>query len=73
MSPSTNLTGRLAAMKDTAELADEMYASVLTRNPTDDERAEVAAYLTGRDADRAAAVQEMLWGLVSSIEFRFNH
>jgi len=69
----TNLTARLTAMKDVDELADELYLSVLTRLPTDDERADVADYLKDRTSDRSAAVQEMAWALMSSTEFRFNH
>jgi hypothetical protein len=68
-----NLASQLAAMTDAAGLADEMYLAVFTRRPTDVERADVAAYLKGRDKDRAAAVQEMLWAMLSSNEFRFNH
>lgn len=68
----SNLTARLVAMTDSGKLAEEMYLSVLTRPATDSERKEVAAYLQGR-TDRVAAVQEMVWALMSSSEFRFNH
>lgn len=68
-----NLTARLTALSDPGELADELYLSVLTRRPTADERAAVAAYLKDRPKDRPAAVQELAWALMSSSEFRFNH
>src|SRR5436189_144759 len=64
---------RLTKMTDVAALADEMYLSVLTRYPDATEKADVAAYLKDRTADRPAALQEMVWGLLSSTEFRFNH
>ena len=69
----TNLTARLAALSDPNELADEMYLSVLTRKPSDAERQDVADYLQGLKQNRAAAVQELVWALMSSSEFRFNH
>jgi len=68
-----NLASQLSALTDLNALTDEMYLAVFTRRPTDVERSDVAAYLKGRDKDRAAAVQEMLWAMLSSNEFRFNH
>lgn len=68
-----NLASQVAALADPKALSDEMYLAVFTRAPTDVERRDVAAYLKGRDKDRAAAVQEMLWAMLSSNEFRFNH
>jgi hypothetical protein len=50
-----------------------MYLSVLTRKPSDAERQDVAAYLQDLKQNRAAAVQELVWALMSSSEFRFNH
>ncbi len=70
---SNNLTGRLLKIKDTNKLAEELYLSVLTRPPDESERQAVAQYLKGRDKDRPAAVQEMAWALLCSVEFRFNH
>jgi hypothetical protein len=68
-----NLTARLVALNDSDALADELYLSVLTRRASDVERQNVAAFLKDRADDRAAAIQEMTWGLMSSSEFRFNH
>jgi hypothetical protein len=67
------LARRLAALADPAAVADELYLSVLTRRPVDDERAEVARYLTPRRDDRVAALKELVWSLLTSAEFRFNH
>ncbi|MBL9081086.1 MAG: DUF1549 domain-containing protein [Planctomycetales bacterium] len=68
-----NLAARLVAEKDAARLADEMYLAVFTRSPTDEERADVAGFLQGREKEKLDAVKEMLWALLSSNEFRFNH
>ncbi len=68
-----NLTDRLVKLHDPAMVAEELYLSVLTRRPSADERQDVAAYLSGRDKDRAVALQELAWALLASAEFRFNH
>lgn len=74
LAPSgANLTGRLAAIGDNEKAAEELYLGVLGRRPTADERALVVKYLDGRKADRPKAMQEMAWGLITSVEFRFNH
>ncbi len=68
-----NVTERMIKAADPAVAAEELYLTVLSRPPTDEETADVAAYLAGREADRPAAAQELVWGLLNSIEFRFNH
>ena len=42
-------------------------------NSVADESKDVAEHLTGRDKDRAVALQELVWALLASAEFRFNH
>ncbi len=71
-SRADSLTGRLAELPDDAAVADELFLSVLTRFPTADERADVAAALAGA-TDRPAAVAETVWAVLASAEFRFNH
>jgi hypothetical protein len=68
-----NLTARLLKLTEPNALADAMFLAVYSRKPSDTERSDVVGYLKGRDKDRAVAVQEMLWGLLSASEFRFNH
>ena len=64
---------RLSAHKDTRALVEELYLSVLTRLPSEQEGKEVADYLARRGANRVAALQEIAWALLTSAEFRFNH
>jgi hypothetical protein len=68
-----NVAERLGGLKDAGALAEELYLSVLSRAPNGDERREVEEYLRPRGAERAAAVQELTWALLTSAEFRFNH
>lgn len=67
-----NLTDRLSKLSDSQAVADELYLSVFARRPTKNDEAAVADFLKDRE-DRAAAIQEMTWSLMSSSEFRFNH
>ncbi len=69
----SNLVARLDSLSDPTELANELYLSILTRRASDVEREEVTGYLTSRAGDRVVAIQEMVWGLMSCSEFRFNH
>lgn len=68
-----NLVERLTAIAEPDPLADELYLSVLTRMPTAEERADVAAYLTKHAADRPKALGQLVWGLLASTEFAINH
>ncbi len=68
-----NLTARLRKLDQSPAIAEELYLSVLTRHPTDEEVADVAAYLQGRPKDRVKALGEIAWALLTSAEFRFNH
>jgi hypothetical protein len=70
---SDNVTERIVKESDARKAAEELYLAMLTRMPTDEEAAEVGAYLNQRGAERGAAAQELVWGLLNSAEFRFNH
>ena len=66
------LADRLTKRQDAAALADDLFVSVLSRPPTAEETAAVAAALDGAE-DRPALVRELVWALIASGEFRFNH
>ena len=68
-----SLSDRLNKQTDDRLLAEDLYLSVYNRRPADREVAEVAAFLKDRKDDRPAAIQEIVWALFSSNEFRFNH
>jgi hypothetical protein len=67
-----NLTDRLAKLTDADAVADELFLAVLSRHPAADERADVAAALKA-SANRPAVLAELVWSLLASSEFRFNH
>jgi len=69
---SGNLVDRLTKLDDAA-VADELYLSVLTRPPTEEETAEVVGYLAKFKDRRTDALGELAWALIASAEFRMNH
>lgn len=68
-----NVTERVQNTENAASAAEELYLGVLSRMPTAQETADVTAYLAQRTEDRAAAARELVWSLITSAEFRFNH
>ena len=68
-----NLTERLSALDGSNQIADELFLSVLTRLPEDDERTLVKDHLEAGNADRPKAVAALVWSLLASAEFRLNH
>lgn len=70
---SGNLADRLSRVSEPPAVAETLFLSVLTRRPTAEDTAELTAVLQARAADRPAALQEWIWGLIASDEFRFNH
>jgi hypothetical protein len=68
-----NATDRVIKQEDPKLAAEELYLAVLTRLPTETETAEVATHLTNQKENKPAAAQELVWALLNSAEFRFNH
>lgn len=71
------LVGKLKAIETPEAIADELSLAVLSRPATIDEQREVLRFLTpaeGQPApDRTAAIAELVWAVLTSNEFRFNH
>jgi Protein of unknown function (DUF1549)/Protein of unknown function (DUF1553) len=67
-----NLVERTMKLSDDDAIADELFLSVFTRLPTLDERKDVADALKAVP-NRSAGLSEIVWALVASAEFRFNH
>jgi hypothetical protein len=68
-----NLTDRLNKLEDPKALGEELYLSVVNRRPTEQEVADVTEYLASRPKEKPAVVQEIVWALLTSAEFRFDH
>ena len=68
-----NVTERIVKAESAGGAAEELYLSVLSRLPSDEEVTEVSRLLATRETEREAVAKELVWGLITSIEFRFNH
>jgi hypothetical protein len=68
-----NLTGRLLKQTDAGPIAEELYLAVFARRPSAEEQKLIADYLARHGGDRATALPDLAWALLSSAEFRFNH
>jgi hypothetical protein len=63
---------RLAAKTPPAEIIDELYLGALSRLPTEAERTKAMEFVAG-EKDPRPALEDVLWTLVNSKEFVFNH
>ncbi|RLT01345.1 MAG: DUF1549 domain-containing protein [Planctomycetota bacterium] len=68
------LARKLAATpKSNDELVDEIYLSTLTRFPTAEEKVLMAATFEAAGANRHQAVEDVLWAVLNTKEFLYNH
>jgi hypothetical protein len=70
--PQNRLKALLAAKPDDDAALDELFLATLARLPTAEERAAFAEHRAGKK-DRQAAFAGVLWALVNTNEFIFNH
>lgn len=68
-----NLAARLEKLTDDAQLADELYLSILTRTPNEAERKVVVEHLARHAQQRTEAIRTLAWSLLASNEFGINH
>ena len=61
----------LKAKKPLPALIEELYLATLSRSPSGEELAKVNDYATG--APPREILQDLLWVLLNSREFLFNH
>ena len=68
-----NLAERISKTTEPDKLAEEMYLSILTRLPSEEEQKGVTDYLTKHPENRETAIRNLLWSLLASNEFCMNH
>lgn len=72
-----NPSGRAAKLsKDhlsVPDLVHEIYLSAYSRKPSDDELSHSVRFLEGRGEERQTAIEDLMWSLINSAEFVFNH
>ena len=68
------LVGTLKSIGNRRQLIGRAFEAMLSRAPDADEVAVFEAFLTKREkAGRVAAIQQMVWALLTSPELRFNY
>ncbi len=80
---SEELEGKIAASprirrllqggKDDAEAIDEIYLAALSRLPSDEDRRKVMEHMGREKGARAQAMKDLVWALLNTREFLFNH
>lgn len=70
--PAGRLDRMLKAGASDAEIIEELYLATLTRVPSDDEKQTVRELLADAPS-REEGLQDLLWSLLNSAEFVFNH
>lgn len=69
-----NLTDRLSKLKDASDLANELFLSVVSRPPSEQDIADVEAFLADKKEERRnEAIGHLVWALLASTEFCVNH
>jgi Protein of unknown function (DUF1549)/Protein of unknown function (DUF1553)/Bacterial Ig-like domain (group 2) len=72
-----NDTGRAAAMNSSSqplpELINELYMSAFSRPATPSELETASKYVTDRAANKRQAIEDVVWAIINSKEFLFNH
>jgi hypothetical protein len=67
---SSTVAKTLAASSDPNVIADQLYVATLSRHPSDAERQQAAAFLTGGTLGQRA--EDLQWALINSLEYLFN-
>lgn len=70
-----NLIGRVSQIADEREMIEELFLAILSRLPSDEDLADVTAYLKQHEGEgnKADALGHLAWALLSSTEFCVNH
>ena len=69
--------GRAAALgqadRSAGEIVDEVYLAIYSRWPSAEERAIAVEAVESAQAKRQSAIEDLMWALINSAEFVFNH
>jgi len=69
-----SVAGRIAVMaQDDASCLDACFLVCLTRRPTEEEKSHFLPQLVRSRRNRTRAVEDILWSLINSPEFLWNH
>jgi hypothetical protein len=73
----TNVNGRAAQLakseRSPAEIVTELYLAAYARYPTAEELNVAVGAFSAEKATRQSATEDVMWALINSAEFVFNH
>jgi hypothetical protein len=74
---NTTATARVQRLTDSQlkpeEIVTDLYLACYSRQPTDEELKIATAPFIAEGAKRRGAIEDVLWSLLNSAEFVFNH
>jgi hypothetical protein len=73
MPSGRNLAARLATLNDDGQIVETAVWTILSRAPDAEERSYLSRWLDAHGPDRGKAGSQLVWALLTSAEFRFNH
>lgn len=63
----------VVAMDDDNDLVEDLYLTCFSRYPSHEEKAGAVQYLGTRSGQRRKATEDLVWAMMNSLEFVFNH
>jgi hypothetical protein len=70
---SPRLRRLLTEMPDDEQVIEELFLTTVSRFPTPQEKAKILGYREELKPRRDQAFQDLLWALLNTKEFVFNH
>lgn len=67
------LVGHLQTIADANQKVDTAFFTILGRAPAPEEREAATNFLAARQDRSTMGLQQLVWGILTSAEFRFNH
>ena len=67
------LLGQLAALESSSEQVEQAFGAIFSRLPTAEELQQIQGYLESNPSPKAENLTQVVWALLASPEFRFNH
>ena len=71
--PGGTLDNMLKSGASNEEILDHFYVAALMRPPTPEEKTDLLAFLARRPDQRPQELSRLVWAIVSSREFAYNH
>lgn len=68
-----NLSVRLSQLKSTQDIVDRAVRAVLSRPPDEVEQKHLSEWFDRQQGERQSVCAQLVWSLIASAEFRFNH